>query len=255
MPVPEFSQYVEYVTEGPIVHPVDPAQAALDNPLTLQALQAGYAHVTALGRAPVMDSAALDALKTAAAEHYAADVVDNEIVSSDPAQVVDRLLWVRDRPEWGAGIDAHLGMVVFWQGTLFRCVQSHRTKIDWTPDATPALWTRYYEPDEVPAWVQPTGAQDAWADGARVTHAGQTWRSLIPDNTTEPGSDPRWWECEDCETTTEWAVGVAYKGDNTEGAGNGDIVTYQGAEYRCLQSHTSQAGWTPSAVPALWEAL
>lgn len=55
--------------------------------------------------------------------------------------------------------------------------------------------------------------------------------------------------------TAEWAAGVAYKGDNTLGAGNGDIVTYQGASYRCLQSHTSIVTWTPSVVPALWKAL
>ena len=26
----------------------------------------------------------------------------------------------------------------------------------------------------------------------------------------------------------------------------GDLVTYSGVVYRCLQAHTSQAGWTPS---------
>ena len=26
--------------------------------------------------------------------------------------------------------------------TLYKCVQSHTSQADWTPDATPALWTR-----------------------------------------------------------------------------------------------------------------
>jgi streptogrisin C len=35
----------------------------------------------------------------------------------------------------------------------------------------------------------------------------------------------------------------------------GDVVTYAGVSYRCLQAHTSQPDWTPPAVPALWQRL
>lgn len=49
-------------------------------------------------------------------------------------------------------------------------------------------------------------------------------------------------------TTADWAVGMAYKGDNTQGAGKGDEVTYNGRLYHCLQSHTSNVAWYPSAV-------
>ncbi len=45
-------------------------------------------------------------------------------------------------------------------------------------------------------------------------------------------------------TAPAWAEGVAYK--------VGDRVTYSGTVYQCAQAHTSQAGWTPPAVPALW---
>ncbi|WP_101782834.1 glycosyl hydrolase family 18 protein [Nonomuraea indica] len=43
-----------------------------------------------------------------------------------------------------------------------------------------------------------------------------------------------------------WAPWTAYT--------TGTRVTYNGAEYECLQSHTSQPGWEPSNVPALWKA-
>ncbi|GII21560.1 carbohydrate-binding protein [Planosporangium mesophilum] len=33
----------------------------------------------------------------------------------------------------------------------------------------------------------------------------------------------------------------------------GQQVTYGGHTYRCLQSHTSQPGWEPPNVPALWQ--
>lgn len=250
----DYSQYTEYVTEGPIVHPVALDHHDLSNPLTLAALAEGYAHVATLGRLPTLDSAALDALKATASDAYHADVVDNEIVSSDPAQVVERLLWVRDRPEWGAGIDAYLGMVVFWQGTLFRCVQAHRTQSDWTPDATPNLWTRYYEPSEIPVWVQPLGSFDAYPLGARVLHTGHTWRSLIADNVWEPGAagSESLWACEDCPaepaTPEPWVQPLgAFDAYNT-----GDRVTFEG---NIWESRIDANVWSPAAYPAGWQLI
>ncbi|MFD1150508.1 alpha-lytic protease prodomain-containing protein [Saccharothrix hoggarensis] len=46
---------------------------------------------------------------------------------------------------------------------------------------------------------------------------------------------------------TTWQPGVAYT--------TGSLVTYDGVGYRCLQGHTSQPGWDPPAVPALWERV
>ena len=39
----------------------------------------------------------------------------------------------------------------------------------------------------VAAWVQPTGAHDAYPVGAQVTHNGATWESTTPNNVWEPG--------------------------------------------------------------------
>lgn len=41
-----------------------------------------------------------------------------------------------------------------------------------------------------------------------------------------------------------WAIGMAYAVD--------DRVQYNGALYKCVQAHTSQADWTPDATPSLW---
>jgi chitinase len=35
----------------------------------------------------------------------------------------------------------------------------------------------------------------------------------------------------------------------------GTLVTFNGTTYKCLQSHTSQPGWEPPNVPALWQAV
>lgn len=35
----------------------------------------------------------------------------------------------------------------------------------------------------------------------------------------------------------------------------GSRATYNGTLYKCLQEHTSQAGWTPAAAPSLWAEI
>jgi chitinase len=42
-----------------------------------------------------------------------------------------------------------------------------------------------------------------------------------------------------------WAPNTAYKA--------GEIVSYSGKNYKCIQAHTSLIGWEPSNVPALWQ--
>jgi hypothetical protein len=41
-----------------------------------------------------------------------------------------------------------------------------------------------------------------------------------------------------------WVPNVAYA--------VGNLVTYGGSTYRCIQAHTSQVGWEPPAAPSLW---
>ena len=35
----------------------------------------------------------------------------------------------------------------------------------------------------------------------------------------------------------------------------GDRVQYNGTLYKCIQAHTSQSDWMPSATPALWKTV
>lgn len=35
----------------------------------------------------------------------------------------------------------------------------------------------------------------------------------------------------------------------------GDVRSYEGTNYSCLQGHTTQAGWEPPNVPALWQVV
>ena len=54
------------------------------------------------------------------------------------------------------------------------------------PHEVPAVWRRVYE-EEWPQWVQPTGAHDAYAKYAKVTHNNIKWLSDYDNNTWEPG--------------------------------------------------------------------
>ena len=71
-------------------------------------------------------------------------------------------------PNWQTGTAYKVGIRVRYDGQLYRCEQAHTSQADWTPDATPALWTAVAEPGEIPVWVQPTGAQDAYRLGDKV---------------------------------------------------------------------------------------
>ena len=74
-------------------------------------------------------------------------------------------------------------------GLLYRCLTAHTAQADWRPGLAPSLWVRIDDPGMAwPEWRQPEGAHDAYPDGAKVTHNGKRWVSLVDANVWEPGS-------------------------------------------------------------------
>jgi len=98
----------------------------------------------------------------------------------------DALENIKLYPEWKIGIEAKKEKRYRWLDKLYRCEQTHTTQADWTPDKVPALFTEV-SLDEWPEWVQPTGAQDAYNNGAKVSHNEVHWISDYDANTWEPG--------------------------------------------------------------------
>ena len=85
--------------------------------------------------------------------------------------------------------------IVRRNGFLYRCLQSHTSQENWTPENSPSLWVLIDDPAiEWPEWKQPTGAHDAYSLGAKVSHNGKKWISQIEANTVEPGTDDRYWK-------------------------------------------------------------
>lgn len=91
--------------------------------------------------------------------------------------------------EWDAnGVAYTLNDIRQYNGLLYRCVQAHTSQATWTPEDAPSLWTRIADPaQEWPEWIQPTGAHNAYAKGAKVSHNGKHWISDVDANVWEPG--------------------------------------------------------------------
>ena len=89
-------------------------------------------------------------------------------------------------PAWRTDTAYTVDERIAYNGLLYRCVQAHTSQAGWSPDLTPALWARV-SVEEWPEWVQPTGAQDAYMAGDKVSHNGRHWVSAVDSNTWEPG--------------------------------------------------------------------
>lgn len=95
-------------------------------------------------------------------------------------------------PTWQSGVSYNGAgdnqSKVRYKDTLYKCLQSHTSQDDWTPDTAVSLWVRMDDPAiECPEWVQPTGAHDAYEKGAKVSHNGKHWTNTIDNNVYEPG--------------------------------------------------------------------
>ena len=81
-------------------------------------------------------------------------------------------------------------------GVLYRSIigtQERPTELLYHPKDVPTLLEKVEEggeeapSEEYPEWVRPTGAHDAYAQGAKVSHNGKKWTSDVGGNVWEPG--------------------------------------------------------------------
>lgn len=101
-----------------------------------------------------------------------------------PAEIAQKNVdWYK---QWGAGENLSVGDRRAYEGILYEAVQAHTTQSGWEPPNVPALFKRVWT-EEYPEWVQPTNAQDAYANGAKVAHNGKKWISTADNNVWEPG--------------------------------------------------------------------
>ena len=76
---------------------------------------------------------------------------------------------------------------VRYEDILYKCLQAHTSLSDWTPDVAVSLWVRVDDPSiEFPEWKQPTGAQDAYMKGDKVSYNGKHYISIVDNNVWSP---------------------------------------------------------------------
>lgn len=146
-----------------------------------------------------------------------------------------------------AGTPLLRGEIYSYGAGLLYMVRQDHTRTEHDPETVPALFIRYREDASGPMdWI----AGEQVSVGTLRVYGGDTYRCIqahVTQSDWTPPAVPALWAIVVPSGPGEWAVGVAYS--------IGDEVTYNGANYRCIQAHTSQAGWMPPAVPALWQAL
>lgn len=91
-------------------------------------------------------------------------------------------------PEWSSDKTYAVGDRILYEGTLYKCLQSHTAQADWIPTNASSLWARVLipDPDVIPEWVQPDST-NPYSKGDKVKHNGKTWVSDIDGNIWEPG--------------------------------------------------------------------
>lgn len=100
-------------------------------------------------------------------------------------------------PNWEAGRYYEQDFRVRYDGVLYKVLQEHISQADWTPDVAVSLYVKCHKQDpqeEYPEWVQPTGAQDAYNKGDKVTFEGKHYESLIDANVWSPKDYPQGWQ-------------------------------------------------------------
>ena len=85
--------------------------------------------------------------------------------------------------EWIPSESVEVGWQRTYDGTTYECIQAHTTQSDWTPPATPALWSIVSEPtDEWQAWT-------AYTIGDVVSYQGLLYECR-QSHTSQPGWEP-----------------------------------------------------------------
>ena len=122
----------------------------------------------------------------------AAAVMFRALAQTDVIKPTDALDNAGMFPLWAESIGQRAEAGSYWRhgDKLYRvnAGQGHTIQADWAPRKAVSLFSLAANPaDEWPEWIQPTGAHNAYAKGAKVAHNGKKWISTAKSNVWEPG--------------------------------------------------------------------
>jgi chitinase len=158
-------------------------------------------------------------------------------IASTRAETANGNAAVMDVAAWVPNTAYKAGDLVTYNGVTYKCVQPHTSLVGWEPPNVPALWSVV------------TGTPTATTPVVTTTPVATTTpvMTTTPVKTTTPVGTTT-----PVATTTTvgipaWTPNTAFKA--------GDLVTFNGLIYKCLQPHTSLVGWEPPNAPALWQLV
>ncbi len=172
-------------------------------------------------------------------------------------------------PAWAPGVAYSIGNLVSYGGSTYKCIQAHTSQVGWEPPYVPALWqlqtgtavptnttvARTNTPTSAPTATRPPATATATATKPPATATPISSTATVtptkpPATATTTSTKPPATATSAPPTATRssipaWTPGVSYV--------IGNLVTYGGSIYKCITAHTSQVGWEPPNVPALWQ--
>jgi hypothetical protein len=164
-----------------------------------------------------------------------------QIVSKDPITVSEDGSIFPPLPPVGTFVN--IGEIYSYNDGAVEVMQSHNIT-NFPPEDVPALFLVYRANSSGAEWI----AGEEVIAGDERTYQGDTYRCIqshVTQEGWEPPNVPALWELVQGENPNgDWQPNTSYS--------IGDIVTYQGVTYECIQAHTSIVGWEPPNVPALW---
>lgn len=223
-----------------------------------------------------LEAALRSARMTFVSEANAGDRTGTEIIACDDLLPA----WTKAGPK---GDGSHeVGEACTHNGQSWRCCQAHNTNNnpDIEPGNSPAQWAPYHttDPTKAKAFIQPTGAHDAyqkgecclWTDGKvyrsimdganayspeaypqgweEVTAAGEPGTTPEPGTEQEPGQEPE----TGGEETGETVPAFIQPTGSHDAYQTGDRVIYNGQIY---ESTIDNNVWSPDTYPQGWKLV
>ena len=97
-------------------------------------------------------------------------------------------------PAWKSEIEYKVGDRVLYEDILYKVLQDHTSQEAWTPVDAASLFAKVLIPDTevIPEWEQPDST-NAYMTGDKVSYKGETYVSVIDNNTWSPEAYPAGW--------------------------------------------------------------
>lgn len=186
-------------------------------------------------------------------------------LSEDNALIIASVYpeWDGNRKAYKTGEWVKYGEDDMGDARLYQVLQDHTSQPEWTPDVANSLYKRVgVSADGTPKWVQPIGANDAYAKGDIVEYNGTKYISTIDANVWAP--DVYGWEVytdggevvdpqpTEPETPSDDIEDFVQPTGAHDAYAKGDKVRFDGKVYESLIDNNI---YSPSAYPAGWKEI